>query len=282
MTQLLPLPPCYTAHLFRPLHCELLTLLRGLSHDEWQRQTMAPKWKVRDVAAHLLDVDLRRLAAGRDGHLPPVAKPPASERELADLVNALNAGGVAFGARLSPRLIVDLLEVSGAWVADLMTALPPHGRAVFAVSWAGEHESEHWMDIGREYTERWHHQMQVRDAAARPLSLLQAPWLGPLLDISVRALPHAYRELSRPAGTTLVLVVEADASAAWTLKRGEHGWQLHAGAHGGSDAVVRLPADAAWRLLYNAPFDRSQVRIEGDAALAAPLLQARSVIVHAP
>ena len=274
-----PLAPCFTAHLFRPLAAELIQLLRSLETSEWQLQTVAPKWKVRDVAAHLLDVDLRRIAVNRDGHFPPMDKPPANDREITELVNALNAGGVSFGARLSPRLIADLLAVTGGWVADLMEALPPHGKAVFSVSWAGQAESEHWMDIGREYTERWHHQMQIRDAASRPLLLLEERWLQPLLDISVRALPYAYRSVTRDPGTALTLIVDGPPLAAWTLTRGDRGWQIGAGAAKHSEVVVRVAADTAWRILYNAPFDREQVRIEGDAALAAPLLNTRSVIV---
>lgn len=274
-----PLGQCSTAHLFRPLLEELLALLRGLDIADWQRQTVAPGWRVRDVAAHLVDVDLRRLAAGRDGHFAPVDKPPSTEREITDLVNALNASGVHYGARLSPRLLIDLLDVVGRWVAGFMESLPPNGKAVFGVSWAGESESEHWMDIGREYTERWHHQMQIRDATSRPLSLLEPRWMLPLLDMSVRALPHAYRGIQAPAGTAMIIVVDGETSGAWTLVRRERDWQIISGAASSAQAVVRLSADNVWRMLYNAPYDRAAVRIDGDAALAAPLFKTRSVIV---
>lgn len=195
------------------------------------------------------------------------------------MVNALNAGGVEFGARLSPRLITDLLEVTGAWVAGLMESLPPHAKAVFAVSWAGESESQNWMDIGREYTERWHHQMQIRDATSRPLALLQPRWMTPLLDMSVRALPYSYRDVVAAAGTSLTLIIDGDTAGTWTLTRDDRAWRIGSGTPGHADAVIRVSADVAWRMLYNAPFDRAGVRIEGDAALAAPLLNTRSVIV---
>lgn len=272
------LAPCFTSHLFRPLLAELLNTLRGLEADDWQRQTLAPRWKVRDVVAHLLDVDLRRIAVYRDGHFPPMDRPPANDREITDLVNRLNAGGVAFGARLSTRLLTELLEITGAWVADLNDSLPPHGEATFAVSWAGEGASENWMDIGREYTERWHHQMQIRDATSRPL-LLEPTWSVPLFDLSVRALPHAYRDTAAPAGSAITMHVGGDTSRSWTLIRREHEWQMVPGAANAARTVVRLSADQAWRMLYNAPYDRTAVRIEGDVALAAPLLNTRSVIV---
>ena len=108
-----PLEPCLTSHLFRPLLKELLTTLRGLSDEEWQRPTVAPRWRVRDVAAHLLDGDLRKIAVYRDRHALPQDRPITTERDLTGFVNALNATGVEYAARLSPPLITDLLEITG-------------------------------------------------------------------------------------------------------------------------------------------------------------------------
>jgi hypothetical protein len=51
-----------TAHLFRPLSSELGRLLRGLEPGDWARPTSAAAWSVRDVAAHLLDIELRRIS----------------------------------------------------------------------------------------------------------------------------------------------------------------------------------------------------------------------------
>ena len=113
--------------------------------------------------------------------------------DILAFIHALNATGVQYAERLSPRVIVDLLDVTGKWVADYVSSLPPHAPASISVLWAGERQSENWMDIGREYTERWHHQMQIRDAVGAD-PLLDARWLDPVLDLSVRALPRAYRE----------------------------------------------------------------------------------------
>ena len=270
--------PCYTAHRFRPLLRELLQVLRGLEAGDWQRPTLAPRWRVRDVAAHLLDNDLRKVSVYRDAHQLPLDKPITSDRDLAEFVNGLNASGVAYAARLSPRLMVDLLETTGHWVADVVGNLPPHGRSIFAVSWAGEQASENWMDTGREYTERWHHQMQIRAAVGRPL-LLDPEWMLPLLDLSVRALPHAYRSLSPATGTAVTLEVSGQTTGAWTLAFLDGQWQIGARTHTNPNTIVRMSTDEAWRLFYNAPFDARRVRIEGDAALAAPLLNTRSVIV---
>ena len=68
-----PISAPYAADLFPPLYEELEHLLRGLAPEEWERPTVAGAWRVRDVVAHLLDGDLRKLSAYGDGHLPPPA-----------------------------------------------------------------------------------------------------------------------------------------------------------------------------------------------------------------
>lgn len=276
-----PLAPCDTAPLFRPLAQELVGLLRELPADDWLRPTVAGAWRVRDVAAHLLDGQLRKLSAQRDAHLTPPDRPIHSDQDLARFINAVNAAGVAFGARLSTAVLTDLLHHTGEQLADLVTSLDPHGPAIYAVSWAGEQQSENWMDTGREYTEHWHHQMQIRDAVGRP-RLLAPRWLEPLLDISVRALPSAYAGVRAAAGTTITLAVTGETTGSWTLARGDDRWQIGRGQPAVPDAKVTIAADDVWRMFYNALAGeqlRRRVTVAGDADLAAPLLRARSVMV---
>jgi uncharacterized protein (TIGR03083 family) len=263
--------------LFAPLHRELIVLLRGLTPEQWELPTVAGAWLVRDVAAHLLDGDLRIVSAHRDGHLPRAAA--STYEEVLALINAQNASAVAWAQRLSTRLLVELLEVSGAIASAFLESLDPHAPALFPVAWAGESESKNWMDTGREYTERWHHQMQIRDAVGAPPRLLEREWLEPLLDFSLRALPRAYATVEAPVGTAILLQVGEDA---WTLRREEARWQLFAGAAPSPSVTVRLPPAIAWQLLYNAlPPERARslVDVVGDTALADPLFTMRSVMV---
>jgi uncharacterized damage-inducible protein DinB len=44
----------------------LFKLLEELAPEDWNKQTLAPKWVVKDVAVHLLDGDLRTLSRLRD------------------------------------------------------------------------------------------------------------------------------------------------------------------------------------------------------------------------
>jgi hypothetical protein len=261
--------PVYVSELLAPLHAELMGCLDALTPEDWERPTVAAAWKVRDVAAHLLDGMLRRLSAGRDGHLPPPDRDIAGYGDLVKFLNDLNASWVAVAKRFSPRVLGDLLAVTGPAAAEHLASLPPHGPAIFAVSWAGEETSEAWMDVGREYTEWWHHQMQIRDAVSAPPVLLEERWFRPLLELSLFVLPHSYRALEAPSGAALVLDV---GGAAYSLVRGDGGWAVQRGEASGT----------AWRLLYNAltpEASASRVAIDGDPSLAAPLLRARSVMV---
>src|SRR5437667_8870082 len=92
--------PIKTAHLFPQLEAKLVDLLAGLTAEEWQRPTLAPRWTVKDVAAHLLDTELRVLTAARDRYF---AEQPtiASNADLVTLINRLNAEGVGRFRQLS-------------------------------------------------------------------------------------------------------------------------------------------------------------------------------------
>src|SRR5437763_5044134 len=134
-----PVQPILVADLFPGLHAELIALLRGLSPDDWGRPTVAGAWTVQDVAAHLLDVTLRRLSAQRDGaRLPPPERTLCGYDDILALINRLNAEWVAVARRFSPRVLTDLLELAGRQLGELMATLDPFAPAMISVAWAGE------------------------------------------------------------------------------------------------------------------------------------------------
>ncbi len=278
--QMETLTPVYTAQLFPTLHAELIALLHGLDAHAWAQPTVAPQWRVRDVVAHLLDGDLRKLAFGRDEHRTGT-RPVSTFDEVVILVNDLNASGVRYAERLSPRVMTDLLEVTGNWISDYVARLDPGADAHIAVAWAGEQVSANWMDTAREYTERWHHQMQIREAVgAAPL--LQRQWFLPVLDVSVRAFGRAFQDVAAGIGTIVVFEVETEGEPVWSVVRAAGGWTVRRGRGTNPAASVRADADTAWKLLFNAlPLDaaRARVAISGDRRLAEPILNARSVMV---
>jgi uncharacterized protein (TIGR03083 family) len=258
--------PILTAHLFTPLNAELVSLLRGLSPDEWKAPTAAAAWTVKDVAAHLLDTALRRLALQRDGHTRPLPFDP----------NATNREWVEAARRLSPRLLVEMLDEYGRQQAEYFASLDPDADAMWPVQWAGDERSPVWFDLARELTERWHHQQQIRDAVARA-PLYDEKYFAPVIDTFMRGLPNAYRDLDAPRGTAVVLQVTGEGDGVWSLLREDGRWSLYADRAANAAATVTVRGDSAWRMFTRARA-REEARVEGDDALAQPLLRMVCVI----
>src|ERR1700675_2410784 len=155
-----PVRPIFSAHLFPKLEAKLIELLRSLAPEDWEKQTLSPKWKVKDVAAHLLDTQIRKLAAARHGYKPENSK-KLSPTKLLALINSLNAEGVRQYRRLQPDDLISRMEAASRESAEYHQALDPFGTAMFPVSWAGEEESANWFETAREFTEPWHHQQKI-------------------------------------------------------------------------------------------------------------------------
>ena len=226
---------------------------------------------------------LRRLSLQRDGHgPPPPAKPIDSGPALLAFLNQLNADWVEATDRLSPEVLIAILDRFGPEMADFLARLRPHDEAIWPVAWAGEVRSENWMDVGREYTERWHHQQQIRAAVGAPL--LTAPhWLGPIIQLGVFALPVSYASLDAPTGTRVRVTVSGPAGGAWMLVKEPARWRL---TIDGADptAEVTLPEDLAWRTWYSSRRPRQEASVSvaavrGDPVLAAPCLASRALMV---
>ena len=277
---LTPVAPVFLVDLFPGLHAELMALLRGLAPADWSRPTACALWSVKDIAAHLLDGNVRRLSFGRDGleAVPDMAI--AGYSDLVRYLNRLNAEWTTATRRLSPRVLVDLLDFTGGQVHAFFRSLDPHSPALFPVSWAGEDVSPNWFDLGREYTERWLHQQQIREAVGAP-GLNARGWLHPTLDIFVRALPFAYRGVEAPAGSSVRLEIGGEAGGTWTLVRVSNGWRLFVGSDAGPDAHVSLDQETAWKL-FSKGLDqdsaRRRIRIQGEERLGQPVLSSLAVM----
>ena len=202
--------------------------------------------------------------------------------DLVGWLNWLNAEWVGVARRMSPAVLISLLEATGPQVAEFLASLDPDAPALWPVGWAGEDVSPNWMDVGREYTERWHHQQQIRDAVGRP-GLTEARWMRPVLELSLRALPRAYaaaRGRGRRARWPFTWRATAAAGGRCTARTAR--WALHEGDAERPLCVVRTDTDTAWRVLHHAlsaDRARGRVTVEGDAALAEPFLDARAVMV---
>src|SRR5579862_5769315 len=271
--------PILCAHLFRKVDGELINLLRSLAPGDWDIQTIAPAWKIRDVAAHLLDTVLRKLSLVRDGCYVEAVE-IRSPKDVVNLVNRLNREGVTVYRRLSPPVLIELMQMACEQSARFHESLDPMAPAAFAVSWAGEEQSLNWFDTARELTERWHHQQQIRLAVSRP-GIMSPDLYHPVLDCFVRGLPHLYRDIDAPAGTTVLLEIAGDCGGKWLLSRGTTGWAFANESFEDVAAHVTIPQELAWRI-FTKGIDRNsaraQVKINGDPNLGEKLLSLTAIV----
>jgi uncharacterized protein (TIGR03083 family) len=279
-TELTPMQPVFLLDRFVRLHTELMSLLRSLSGDDWSRPTACALWSVKDVVAHLLDSSIRRLSFGRDTLPSTPDTPISSYADLVQYLNRLNAEWVTACRRLSPRVLMDFLDFTAAQVHAFFQSLDPYTPALFPVAWAGEDVSPNWFDIGREYTERWLHQQQIREAVGAP-GLTGREWLHPTLDVFVRALPYTYREVEAAPARSVRFEILGEAGGVWTLVRKAAGWELFNGSSRNADAVVRLDQDTAWKLFSKGlrpDAARQRVKIDGERSLAEPVLGSLAIM----
>jgi uncharacterized protein (TIGR03083 family) len=279
------MPPILVADLFPEVTSRLLELLRSLSPDEWHRATVSSRRTVKDIASHLLDGTLRRLSMQRDGYRPDDGRSrPRAGEPIMDFLNRLNDEWETGTRRLSPKVLADLIEQADAQLADLFRFLDPHGEAIFPVAWAGEERSENWMDVARDYTEKWHHTQQIFDATGRPSTIMTGRLGHPCLDIFMRALPFTFCNIEAPIGGVVTVVVTGEAGGNWHVERREGGWEQSAVSQRTPLATVTMGQDTAWKLVTkrrSPEATRQQfpdVRITGDEALGQNVLRMVSVM----
>jgi len=275
----MPSIPIPVNHLFAPLDKKLLELLRSLEPEQWNRYTVARKWRVHDVAAHLLDGNLRDISLYRDRHQVAPAQAPGNYRELVDYLNTLNADWVQAFARVSPQMIIQMLAETGPVFTKLITSLSPFDRAVYSVAWAGEQESQNWFHVARQYTEKWIHQQQIRDAV-NSKDLLAPEFFVPAMEVFMRALPYTFRDTEAETGAQVRVDIDGVPGASWAIQLTENGWQ-HSEVSSESNATVNIDPDTAWKLFSRSMIPeeaRKLVHIEGDERLGRQVLEMVSVM----
>jgi uncharacterized protein (TIGR03083 family) len=270
--------PILVVDLFPETLDALVSLLSGLSDDEWRRRTSAGSWSVKDVAQHLLGGEINILSRKRDRHL--FSGSPIKEwGELVALINELNSTWVKATARLSPRLLCDLLRFTGEQVCEYFKSLDQFSMGD-PVDWAGPGPAPVWLDLAREYTERWHHQQQIRDAVGRP-GLTEPKYMAPVLDAFIRALPHTYRSVEAEEGTLVALTVTGGSGGRWHILREGARWNLYVDVSREPAAEVIIDEGTAWRLFTKGvKRDEALARAEirGDRPLGLKALEMISII----
>jgi uncharacterized protein (TIGR03083 family) len=275
---MIPPQPVLVVDLFPELLDALRDLLSGLSDAEWRQPTVCAGWSVKDVALHLLGGEIGNLSRRRDG-LTTAEAPIYSWQELVATINDWNESWIHASRRISPPVLIDLLELTGRQLYNYFRTLNPYALGS-PVSWAGPQPAPLWLDVAREYTERWHHQQHIRDAVSRP-GMKQPRYLAPVIATFAWALPQAYHTFQAAEQTCLTMTITGEAGGRWSIVREGQDWVLYQGAPDQPAAEVLLAADLAWRLFTRGiPQDAAQrqITVLGDPGLGWKVLDMVSII----
>ncbi len=273
--------PIFTVSLFPKLDQKLLETLRSLSAADWAKPTIATQWTVKDIAGHLLDGNIRSLSMLRDEYFGAPSPDVESYQGLVSYLNDLNADWIKAMKRVSPKILLELLETTGRQYCDFLQSLDPDAQATFSVFWAGEETSPNWFHIAREYTEKWHHQQQIRLAVGQETVLYQPEFYLPHLQTSMRALPHHYQKIKGEKGALICFQITGPTEARWYLQRLKNKWVLIEANAPSPTCTVVIPGDIAWRIFTKGiSQDEAQKRvaISGKTALGEPIFDMLAVM----
>lgn len=274
--QLVPARPLRVRGLFPIDRKALIELLLALSPGEWSRPTVCTAWDVRDVALHILGGDLSNLSRRRDGLATETWGP---DEDPGAFLARVNDAWVVSGRRLSPRVIIELLMAPGPALFAYFDTLDPDVPGG-PVSWAGRGPAPVWLDLAREYMERWVHQQHIRDAVGRP-GQTAAQFVRPVIAASMHALPVTMERHAGNARGAVVVEVRGDAGGRWSVLTEGDRWRLFEGAAADPRTRITVAADDWWRLVTlglgrEEAWARAQV--DGDADLARAALAAVAII----
>ncbi|HEY4384974.1 MAG TPA: maleylpyruvate isomerase N-terminal domain-containing protein, partial [Ktedonobacteraceae bacterium] len=106
-----PVKPIKVINLFPQERKQLLELFSELVAEDWAKPTICPGWTVKDIGLHLLGDDIGYLSGARDHFSNPFFrnKDMHTWKSLVNNLNEANELWVQAAARISPRLLTDLL-----------------------------------------------------------------------------------------------------------------------------------------------------------------------------
>jgi hypothetical protein len=134
--------------------------------------------------------------------------------------------------------------------------------------------------MAREYTERWHHQQQIRLAVDKP-GIMERELYFPALDTFMRALPFRYKSVDADEGALINFRITGDAGGAWFLVRRGSGWELASEPAGRLASEVEFSQDIAWRIFTKGiakEAARPQITVTGNRDLGLHILNVIAVM----
>lgn len=249
---------------------DLVALLEQLEPEEWDRPSVLPGWRVRDVAAHV--AHLESVLAGHDRG-PELDTEAGAEAFVASDYTQL---GVAARADHEPSQIIDeIRRAAGARMEQLREAPPADGRPPVTpggVDWTWE------VLLRNRVVDVWTHEQDIRLSVDRPGSEATPGAHITVIGLSM-AMPFVLgRKVGAPSGVSARWVLTGPVETTVTALVGDDGRARPAEVEN-PDVTLTMssPVFAQLATGRRGPGE-VLVDVEGGAELAAQLLEAMNIL----
>lgn len=101
--------PLFCEDLLREIDDLLLEIMEDISADDWERKTLYPNWKVRDIFSHIIDTSIRKLSNQRDKYFDKSSEPNfKSYDELINYIENMADNWAIVTRRISPQILLSI------------------------------------------------------------------------------------------------------------------------------------------------------------------------------
>jgi hypothetical protein len=267
---------------YKGLLDKLISFLKTLSLKDWNRSTILPEWKVADIAVHLLSGCIRKCSSVMN-YQSGIKKysEPQTYSSIVKMINENNEKWVNILRDLNRELIIELLNENYSRLILKFSKLDPEDESVHSVAWAGEDISKNWFDTAREYTELWHHQMQIREAF-NDFEILDDYYYYKVIKTFFAALPNHFKKLNREVSYNLLIKIKDMKNGEWILVKNTEGLVVSNEPENYADNFVIIEKNDAWKIFTKAvTYDtaKSLVNYSGKEDICLHLLKMACIMI---
>lgn len=212
---------------------------------------------------------------GRDNYFGE--KPTDFSHEgMINFIQDLNKKWIIATKRLSPKILISLLEYSNSELVDYLETLNLYDKALFSVDWAGEGLSLNWFDIAREYTEKWHHQMQIIEALGVNSKLYEKKYFKPVISTFVQGIPYTFNKFNKE---NFYLIIEILGESGGIFYIGKNNNKTTFLENIETENKITITQDEFWKLVTNSK-DKNKISyfVQGDQSLGNHIITLVSVM----
>lgn len=262
---------------------KIVNTLHDLPEEKWENRTVLPNWHIKDITAHIASGALRKLTSIYSG-IETNNSRQIEFRMLVQQINERNENWVSLLRSLHSKLLVSIIDNYYCLLIQEFIKMDPKANAKHAVAWAGDTKSENWFDIAREYTELWHHSMQIADSLDE-ISFLDDIYFTPFIETCFLALPFHYRNVKEENFKLLIEIDGMDPGKYSFIKQNSK-YTIEKMVDPEDtlphDSNVQVTKNIIWKILTGAATTEEKeygLRIDGNMALGTHLKELVCIMI---